>query len=155
MEIKHKVAQNYTADTHIWAETAALKGVLQKIESLNETAKNPEILLAKDEAKHKPVIDKWINATTDLFKRYQTEKNLKNLSSAMKDDLQTTDDMRKMKNAENNHLHLRPKIGHTFADDLIDKIDRQLKQWNEISLEEKLDLDNDLAVNNRFFSIFD
>ena len=70
MEIEHKVAQNYTADTHIWAETAALKGVLQKIESLKETAKNPEILLAKDEAKHKPVIDKWINATTDLFKRY-------------------------------------------------------------------------------------
>ena len=28
MEIEHKVAQNYTADTHIWAETAALKGVL-------------------------------------------------------------------------------------------------------------------------------
>ena len=73
----------------------------------------------------------------------------------MKDDLKTTNEMRKMKKAENNHLHLRPKIGHTFADDLIDKIDRQLKQWNEISLEEKLDLDNDLAVNNRFFSIFD
>ena len=42
----------------------------------------------------------------------------------MKDDLKTTNEMRKMKKAENNHLHLRPKIGHTFADDLIDKIDR-------------------------------
>ena len=42
----------------------------------------------------------------------------------MKDDLKTSNDMRRKMKGGDNHLHLRPKIGHTFADDLIDKIDR-------------------------------
>ena len=56
---------------------------------------------------------------------------------------------------EENHLRVRPKIGHEVDDKIIDLIDRSVSNWNQISLQEQKSLDALISSKNRFFSIFD
>ena len=129
IEIESKLAQCFSAEAGLWEETAALKVVKQKIESINETITNPQLLHDRDDAKLGPLQEKWFNATDQLINRAKKEKALGHLSSALQDELK--DDM--TQDESKKHLQIRPKIGHEVTDNQIGLIETSLKMWNEIS----------------------
>lgn len=61
VEIKSILPKSHTEGVGLWEETAALKVIKQKIESINETVTRPELLFEKDEIKHRPLLEKWNN----------------------------------------------------------------------------------------------
>ena len=83
IEIESKLAQCYSAEIGLWEETAALKVIKQKIESINETIMNPQVLHDRDDAKLGPLQEKWFNATDQYINRAKKDKSLGHLSSAL------------------------------------------------------------------------
>ena len=108
IEIESKLAQTFSKEVGLWEETAALKVVKQHIKSINETVTNRQVLIDRDEAMHKPLLEKWFNAAADdVLNRPNSSDTLKHLSSTMKDDLNDG----KNDDEERKHLQVRPKIG--------------------------------------------
>jgi len=90
IEIKNRLPQNNTEEINLWEETAALKVVKKKIEEITDTITNPQLLFEKDKEKHRPMLEKWNNATRDIINRAKTGKSIKHLSNTLSDSLKDT-----------------------------------------------------------------
>ena len=89
IEISSQLPKSHTQEIGLWDETAALKVIKRKIELINETLTRPELLKEKDEIKHRPLLEKWNNSSSE-FQKQKQQKILNKMSTTLKDDIKST-----------------------------------------------------------------
>jgi len=95
IEIDWRMPQCYSEAIGIWEEPADLKIVRKKIEQINDTVNQPQLLFERDELKLRPMLQKWNNTTGEVMTKVKRQKTLKQIAKALNEELKDSSSLNK------------------------------------------------------------